>query len=140
MTVTTVLSAFQSWQLQYFGCTNNGSLCAQAAPDADPYGKGISNYNQFLLGLNPTNLASVFRILSVVRQGNDAVITWATGGGSTNVVQATRGDVSGNYATNFTDISGPLAIPGSGDTTTNYPDSGAITNGPSRYYRIRLGP
>src|SRR5205814_797068 len=35
--------AFASWQSQYFGCTN----CAQAAPDADPFGKGMSNTNQF---------------------------------------------------------------------------------------------
>jgi fibronectin type 3 domain-containing protein len=136
----TPLSAFQSWQLRYFGCTNSGSLCVQAAPSADPYGKGINNFDQFLLGLNPTNPASVFRILSVVPQSNDMVITWATGGGSTNVVQATSGDVSGNYLTNFTDISGPIAISGSGDATTNYLDSGALPNSPERYYRIRLPP
>jgi hypothetical protein len=125
-----------SWQSQYFGCTN----CANAAPDADPFGKGMSNTNQFLLGLNPTNPASVFRILSVVPQSNDVVIIWATGGGPTNVVQATGGDVNGGYSTNFTDISGPIAIPGSGDTTNNYRDTGGATNNPSRYYRIRLGP
>jgi len=131
----TVQTPFQAWQLQYFGCINNGSLCTQAAPGADPYGKGISNFNQFLLGLNPTNPASVFRILSLVSQSNNVVITWATGGGPTNVVQAT-----GGYLTNFADISGPIPISGSGDTTNNYLDAGAATNRPSRYYRIRLGP
>jgi autotransporter-associated beta strand protein len=137
----TALAPFAAWQLQYFGCTNNGSLCAQAAPDADPYGKGISNTNQFLLGLNPTDPASVFRILSVVPQPNgDMMITWATGAGPTNVVEATTGDGSGGYSTNFTDISGPLAIPGSGEVTNSYPDQGGTTNNPSRYYRIRLGP
>jgi hypothetical protein len=127
---------FSSWQSNYFGCVS----CPQAAPNADPYGKGISNTNQFLLGLNPTNPASVFRILSVVPQSNDMMITWAAGGGPTNVVQATGGDSSGNYTTNFTDISGPIPIPGSGDTTNNYLDTGGATNTPSRYYRIRLGP
>jgi hypothetical protein len=136
----TPLAAFQSWQLRYFGCTNNGSLCAQAAPNADPYGKGISNYNQFLLGLNPTNPSSVFQILSVVPQSNDLMITWKTGGGSTNVVQATGVDVGGNYAIDFTDISGRISSSGSSDTTTNYLDSGAVINSPDRYYRIRLGP
>jgi len=129
-------SPFQTWQNQYFGNSTNPA----AAPGADPLGKGISNTNQFLLGLNPTNPASVFRILSVVPQSNDVVIIWATGGGPTNVVQATGGDVNGGYATNFTDISGPIAIPGSGDTTNNYLDTGGATNNPSRYYRIRLGP
>jgi hypothetical protein len=129
-------SGFQSWQLQYFGCTN----CANAAPDADPLGKGISNTNQFLLGLNPTDPTSVFRILSVVPQGSDVMITWATAGAHTNAVQATAGDGSGGYTTNFTDISGPVIITGSGDATTNYTDAGGATNIPSRYYRVRLVP
>ena len=131
-----VYDPYQWWRLQHFGNTNSAS----GAPNADPYGKGISNTNQFLLGLNPTDPASVFRILSVVPQSNDMVITWATGAGPSNVVQATVGDVSGNYATNFLDISGPLAVPGSGNATNSYRDVGGATNNPSRYYRIRLGP
>ena len=82
----------------------------------------------------------MFQILSVMPQINGVVISWKTGGGSTNVVQATSGDVGGNYATNFTDVSGLIVIPGSGDATTNYLDSGALTNSPGRYYRIRLSP
>jgi hypothetical protein len=122
--------------VQYFGSTTN----PLAAAGADPLGKGISNTNQFLVGLNPTNPASVFQILRIVPQSNDVVIIWATGAGHTNVVQATGGDVNGNYATNFTDISGPLAIPGSGDTTNNYRDVGGATNAPARFYRLRLRP
>jgi hypothetical protein len=56
---------------------------------------GISNTNQFLLGLNPTNPASVFRILNFVPQSNNVVITWATEGGTTNAVQATAGGPGG---------------------------------------------
>ena len=82
----------------------------------------------------------MFRILSAVSQSNDVVITWATGAGPTNVVQATGGDANGNYTTDFTDISGPLSIPGSGDATNSYLDAGGATNKPSHYYRIRLGP
>ena len=130
-----VVTALQAWQLHYFGCTN----CSQAQPNADPYGMCISNTNQFLLGLNPVNPASLFRILSVVPQGNDMVITWTAGGGPTNVVQATGGDANGGYWTNFTDLSGPIAMPGSGDATNNYHHTGGAAN-PSRYYRIRLGP
>ncbi|HVM60284.1 MAG TPA: rhamnogalacturonan lyase B N-terminal domain-containing protein [Verrucomicrobiae bacterium] len=132
-----LLTPFEQWQTNYFGCT----ACPQAAPNADPYGKGILNTNQYLLGLNPTNPASVFRILSVARQTNtDVVITWATGAGPTNVVQATGGGADGSYATNFLDISGSLAIPGSGDATNSFRDNSGGTNIPSRYYRIRLGP
>jgi hypothetical protein len=38
------------------------------------------------------------------------------------------------------DISAPIIIPGTGDATTNYVDSGGATNTPSRYYRVRLVP
>ena len=134
--ISSSLTAFQNWQFTYFGCTN----CANAAPDADPFGKGMSNTNQFLAGLNPTNPASALRIISAVQQAGDVVITWTTAGAHTNAVQATTGDGSGGYSTNFTDISSPIIISGSGDATTNYTDSGGVTNGTSRYYRVRLVP
>ncbi len=126
---------FQTWQLQYFGCTN----CSQAASDADPLGKGISNNNQFLAGLNPTNPASLFRIISVAPSGNNVVITWQAGGGRTNVIQVAGGQADGSYGNNFRDIASTI-LAGTGDVTTSYTDLGGATNVPSRYYRIRLGP
>jgi len=130
---------FVAWQLQYFGCTNL-AICPQVAGDADADGDGMNNTNEFLSGTDPTNSASALRIISTVRQTTDVVITWTTAGGFTNAVQVTPGDVNGNYATNFTDISEPIIVSGSGDATTNYTDSGGATNGPSRFYRIRLVP
>ena len=127
------LSAYQQWQLLYFGCTN----CVQAQGDADPSGKGISNTNQFLLGLNPTNPASIFRVIAIAPQGTNLMITWKTAGVRTNAVQASSG---GNYNTNgFADISGPIVISVSGDTTTNYTDFGVPTYS-TRQYRVRLVP
>lgn len=129
-----VASVFQGWQLQYLGCT----IRPQAQPGADPYGKGISNTNQFLLGLNPTNPASVFEVINAVPQGSDLLITWATAGGITNVVQSTAGLPGGSYATNFLDVSPLIVIQGSGDTRTNYLDAGAMTNSSSLFFRVRL--
>ena len=134
--VVSAWTALQQWQMTYFNSTNS----AAAAPDADPDGDGMSNTNEFLAGTNPTNSLSGLRILSVVQQTNDVVITWATAGGRTNAVQATAGDGSGGYSTNFNDISDSIIMPGSGDATTNYVDVGGATNSPSRYYRIRLVP
>jgi PKD repeat protein len=133
------LTPFQTWQLQYFGCTN----CPQSAPDADPLGKGMSNTNQFLAGLNPTNPGSVFRITSVVTDSsNNVVITWSTAGIRTNAVQAASGDANSSYSANFADITASphVIISGSGDATTNYTDFGGATNSHPRYYRIRLVP
>ncbi len=125
---------FPCWQLQYFGCTN----CPQADAAADPDGDGQNNLAEFLAGTDPTNSASVLRIISVVPQGSDLTITWTTAGGHTNALQATVGNPG--YNTNFADISDPIIITGSGDATTNYMDLGGVTNAPARFYRVRLVP
>ena len=52
----TIVMPYQSWQLEYFGCTN----CPQAAPNADPTGTGQNNWFKYVAGLNPTNPASRF--------------------------------------------------------------------------------
>jgi len=54
-------------------------------------------------------------------------------------VQATSGDASGNYAANSIDISGPIFVPGFGDTTSNHLDVGGAS-APARFYRVRLAP
>jgi PKD repeat protein/endonuclease/exonuclease/phosphatase family metal-dependent hydrolase len=134
---------FQSWQLQYFGCTN----CPQAQAGADPLGKGMSNTNQFLAGLNPTNPASVFRITSILVQGTNTVITWKTAGGRTNILQGSPGDFgneSASYLNQFYTIPPPIIIPGVGDAITNFVDDGSwwgeFSNWPARYYRVRVQP
>jgi hypothetical protein len=57
---------------------------------------------------------------------DNIVITWQSVAGKTNAVEA-----------NSADISGPMFITGS---QTNYTDPSALTNTPSRLYRIRLVP
>ena len=126
-----------SWRAQYFpnvdptGTTTNRLSCATC--DAD--GTGQDNLFKFLAGLNPTNPASIFRILSTVQQGIDFNVTWQTVGDDTNVLQAAT-SVSGIYS----NISPNIIITGSGDTFTNYIDAGGATNGPSRFYKIQLVP
>jgi PKD repeat protein len=132
----TALTAFQSWQVQYFGSTTNPA----AVQNADPDGDGCNNLCEFLSGTDPTNSASSFHIISVAPQSADILVTWATAGGRTNVVQVSGGDVDGSYTTNFVDLSPFIIIPGSGDAITNYLDSDGATNGPGRYYRVRLVP
>ena len=91
-----------------------------------------------MLGLNPTNPASVFRVIAIAPQGTNLMITWKTAGVRTNAVQARSG---GNYSTNgFADVSGPIVINVSGDTTTNYTDVDVTTNYSIRQYRVRLVP
>src|SRR5205814_1530655 len=76
-----------------------------------------------------------FRIISIVPQGSDILLTWTMPVGQTGIVQA----ATGAFSNSFSDLSGPIWIPGSG-FTTNYLDVGAVTNWPECYYRVRLLP
>jgi hypothetical protein len=101
----------------------------------------MSNTNQFLAGLNPTNNSSLFRIISAVPQGSDIVVTWQTAGRRTNALQVAGGNASGNYTDAFIDIPGSMTVIfGSGDAVTNHTDTGGATNVVSRFYRVRLVP
>jgi hypothetical protein len=102
----------------------------------DHYGGGAQTNAYYV---NPPPPPGVFHITSVVAQGPDALITWQTVGGETNVVQATAG-TSGGHSNSFIDIS-PIIVGCGGDlTSTNYLDIGGATNFPARRYRIRLVP
>src|ERR1039457_1403276 len=63
----TPLSAFQSWQMSYFGCL----ACPQAGAAADYDGDGFSNLQEYLAGTDPTNSASSFQIVSIMVSGID---------------------------------------------------------------------
>ncbi len=125
---------FNGGTSNYFGNTTNSQSCAACDPDGD----GMNNLQEYLSGTVPTNSASFLHVISVTPQGTNVVVTWYTAGGHTNVVQAAAGLPDGSYSNNFVDVSPNIIIPGSGDTTTNYPDWGGVTNSPSRYYRVRL--
>ena len=107
---------------------------ADANVDSD--GDGFTNLQEFQAGTDPTNSASAFRILSVVPTNNVLLVSWAAGGGRTNVVQSAP-DLTGIYTNLSPDI---ILTNSSGDVTTNYLDAGAATNSPVRFYRVRLVP
>lgn len=128
---------FNIWQLQYFGCTN----CSQAAGGFDFDGDGVSNTNEFLSGTVPTNSASVFRVISIVRQNtNNVNLTWTTVGGHSYVVQTNSPLPGGSYTNNFANLSLLFNVLGTGPSSTNYVHLGGATNSPSLFYRVILGP
>ena len=120
---------FGAWLEQYFDCTND----PDAAPTADPSGDGQDNYTKFLAGMNPTNSASYFHILSATHQGNDELVSWMCGGGRTNVLQTTT-----NLGGTWSNISPNIVLAGDSDSVTNYLDVGGFTNAPARFYRVLL--
>ena len=119
---------------------NNGA-------DGDPDGDGYSNLQEYLAGSDPQNPLSTplnptpFSFTSIVRTGNNIVLTWNTVGGTTNQVQVSPGGVGASYSTNtFTNLGPQMFITGSGAVITNFTDTNGATNRPARYYRIRLVP
>ncbi len=125
------------WRLHFFGSTTtNSESCASCDPDGD----GMSNMHEYLAGTDPTNRASAFRIVSAAREASDLRVTWTTVGGHSYVLQTNAPPPSGSYTNNFTDFTSVIAVPGNGESLTNYLDLGAGTNTPSRYYRVRLVP
>ncbi len=128
----TVLTAFQSWQIQYFGSTNAPSADAGADPDGD----GQDNLAEFLAGTDPTNSAAYFHIMAIASESNGVRITWATGPGRTNALQSSPGAPSVGYSNNYADI---FIVTNTTGTVTDYLDVGAVSN-PAGYYRVRVLP
>ncbi len=109
---------------------------ADAALDSD--GDGLTNLQEFQAGTDATNSVSFFGITAIARQANtNILVTWQMGPSKTNALERTAG-VGGSFATN--NFAAIFTVTNTVGTTTNYLDSGAATNLPSRYYRIRLVP
>jgi hypothetical protein len=98
----------------------------------DDDGDGLTDLQEYLAGTDPTNAASAFQIVGIVRTNNDVLISWMTGLGRTNALQATT-NVPGGY----TDI---FIVTNTAGAITNYLDYGAASSAPSRCYRVRLAP
>ncbi len=143
---------FTQWQNHYFTSMELGTP-SFSGPNADPFGKGMSNTNQFLAGFNPTNAAAYLHIISVAKTNSNADIkvtylgasgdsTYMDGSTSrTNVLEFTTGTVNGSYSSNNFASTGQTNILSGGiglGTLTNMVDPGGATNKPSRYYRVRV--
>ena len=121
-----------NWWKQQYGLDPLSSNGVNGV-NGDPDGDGMSNIQEYLMGTNPTNSTSALRMVSVVRTGNDILLTWTTRSRHANVVQAAPA-LGGSYS----NISPLIIIMGNGDVTTNYLDIGGATNNPTRFYRVAL--
>lgn len=126
------------WMMTYFGHpTGWVGDNSRAQDDADS--DGMSNLAEFLAGTNPRDPSSNLRITAIRPQSNDVRVAWTIVGGMKYVLQVAPGGRS-SITNNFVDLSPLVLVPGTGESVTNYVEAGALTNGPARYYRVRLVP
>lgn len=112
-----------SWQLKYFGHIG-------IDPDSDPNNNGMTAYEDFWAGLNPTNPASVFKIESATLSTSGTQISWDSVLNKNYTVQWSPDLISWNT------ISGPIAGTGS---IVSYMDSTPRSLTSQRFYRILVG-
>ena len=118
------------WRLAYFGhATGLASDLSRAQDDAD--GTGMSNYQKYLDGLDPTNPTSVFRIIQAYKDSSGYNIEVTTTSGNTYQLQRTSSLTNPTW-TNV----GTAITPGS--TTIWMNDPSPDTGGPSQFYRVIL--
>lgn len=121
------------WTQKYFGHPSVQLANASAASD-DADGDGQNNLAEFLSGTDTTDAVSCFRILSVIQEGNDIRVTWATAPGKTNALQRATSNFSTNSFSNIFIVTNTVG------SITNYLDVGSVTNAPSVFYHGRLIP
>lgn len=128
--VLTIVTSYQTWQLQYFGCTN----CPQAAPNADPDGTGQNNWFKYIAGLNPTNPTSRF-VMSAAAITNPAAGFKFTYGplatGRTYTPWSCTNLAPANWTT-LTGYLGPVINAGNATLTDTSPGF------PARFYRLSI--
>jgi len=100
-----------------------------AAPTADPDGDGMNNLAEYIAGTNPTNAASVFKLLSPTNSPAGTAVRWLSVAGKSYQVLSRTNLLTGSWRTNGT------AVTATG-TNTQYLDAGG-TNG-VRFYRVQV--
>jgi hypothetical protein len=81
----------------------------------------------------PVAIGPQSQVQTAIPNGANITVNWSGVGGSNYVVQA-----STNLSLDsFKDISPVITLPGSGIVTTNYIDTGALSNSPVQFYRLR---
>jgi len=119
------------WRLQYFG--NGLSAAGAAAWDADPDGDGMTNYQEYLAGTDPTNRLSVLQITAVTPSRNDLVVTFSSVDGK--LYQLQRAAALGT-PTSWVPIQNNIEGTGNPISIT---DPGAASL-PACFYRVMVNP
>ena len=108
------------WQLKYFGYVGIN-------PNSDPNTNGMTAYEDFWAGLNPTNPASVFRIESANMNKNGTQVSWDSVLGKNYIIQWSSDLVTWNTIGN--------PVPGNGSLVSTTDTTPGQQNR-QRFYRV----
>ena len=113
----------------------------------DEDGDGHNNFAEYMANTNPTNAASVFKMLNgTPRSSGQFDLTWASVGGKRYRIQYADGDVNGSVAREFIDVvrdtaSETDASPNGVASTQLFTDTSIdILTNRCRFYRIKIVP
>jgi hypothetical protein len=109
-----------SWWSQY-GITGGDRVASN-----DPDGDGFTNAQEYSLGTDPTDRASVFRITSVNNSGGTSTVEWSSVSGKIYRLQA-KAALSDSWA----DVETEVAATGASSSATHSASS-------QHFYRVRL--
>jgi hypothetical protein len=112
------------WQLKYFGYIG-------IDPNADPDQDGMSNIAEFWAGTDPTNPASVFKVVNVSINGAGTRISWNSVPGKSYTVEYSHDLLTWNMIGN--------PVPGDGGVVS-FADPATIQQTGGRFYRISFSP
>src|SRR5207248_1109344 len=122
--------SFSNWQVNYFGSTTSGNALATADPDRD----GAQNLLEYLTGTNPINPLDAWRI-GIQRFNNVTRVLYSRIANRGFEVQWTS-ILSRNSSWQFLNV--PENQPFFAATNGTTAVSDGLTNGPARYYRVRV--
>ena len=112
-----------AWQMQYFGHLN-------VPPDDDPDHDGLTNWEEYRAGTDPTDPQSRFAILRVSHSAGGSTIQWSSVLGKFYTVER-----SPNLLSGFTDLQ--IHIPATAPLNS-FQDASASATASPYFYRIRV--
>ncbi|HVV02185.1 MAG TPA: hypothetical protein VHH88_12530, partial [Verrucomicrobiae bacterium] len=121
--------ALAAWQAEY------GVSASSADDDHD----GQSNYAEYLAGTNPTNAASLFRIVEGKMVNGKFRLRWTASGGKKYRIQYSD-QLRGPFTDLVRDTASETAPGSSGEASIQSFTNSATGTNTSRYYRVKIVP